>query len=95
MKSPEKFIRSKFLVDMPSDFYLLWEFCETNVKKDEKPECIFDKFGLNLIGPFDVLAGKFNDADLFEPGDYLRHWRFYYDPPEFQVNNKFDIRCNL
>lgn len=86
LKSPANFIKSKFLVDMPTDFYFFWEFCKSKVKNNEKPECIFDKFGLNLVGPFDVLAGKFDDADLFEPGDYLRHWRFYYDPPEFQVN---------
>lgn len=54
------FIRNKFLVEMPIDFYKFWDFCKENVKKDQKPETLFDKFGLTLLGPFDVLAGKFD-----------------------------------
>lgn len=70
---------------MPDDFYRFWDFCKSHCKDGQKPEQIFEKFGLELVGPFDVLAGKFQNADLFEPGDYLRHWRYYYDPPEFQT----------
>lgn len=32
-----------------------------------------------------MFVGKFNDAQMFEPGDYIRHYRYYYDPPEFQT----------
>lgn len=85
LESPAAFIKDKFLVEMPSDFYLFWEFCEAETK-NTKTECIFEKFGLMLVGPFDVLAKKFINANLFEPAHYLRHWRFYYDPPEFQVS---------
>lgn len=38
---------------------------------------------LSLVGPFDVLGGVLSediDTDVA-----LRHWRYYYDPPEFQV----------
>lgn len=83
--NPELFIKDKFLVEMPSDFYQFWDYCLLQKKDGQNAECIFDQFGLNLVGPFDVLAGKFDKADLYEPGDYLRHWRYYYDPPEFQV----------
>lgn len=38
---------------------------------------------LLLVGPFDVLAGVLSVN--FESEDVLRHWRYYYDPPEFQV----------
>ncbi|KAJ6648596.1 Histone PARylation factor 1-like [Pseudolycoriella hygida] len=85
LKEPQKFIKYKFMVEMPPDFYIFWEFCKANAKKDQKPENIFVKFGLKLVGPFDVLAGKFDDAQMYEPGDYIRHHRYYYDPPEFQT----------
>ncbi|XP_062562294.1 histone PARylation factor 1-like [Armigeres subalbatus] len=77
------FIKHKFLVDMPSCFDAMWAFCRS--KNEEKPGEVFDKLGLRLVGPFDVMAKKFKDAKIHEPGDYLRHWRFYYDPPEFQT----------
>ncbi|XP_055535013.1 histone PARylation factor 1-like [Wyeomyia smithii] len=80
---PKQFIKHKFLVDMPHCFDSLWKFCES--KSSDKPGEVFDKLGLRLVGAFDVLAKKFNDAKMHEPGDYLRHWRFYYDPPEFQT----------
>lgn len=57
LKDPQQFIKHKFLVEMPTDFYLFWDFCKANAKKDQKPENIFTKFGLKLVGPFDVLAG--------------------------------------
>ncbi|KAL9703187.1 hypothetical protein quinque_006705 [Culex quinquefasciatus] len=80
---PVEFIRHKFLVAMPACFNSLWEFCTG--KSQDKPGEVFEKLGLRLVGPFDVLAKKFTDAKMHEPGDYLRHWRFYYDPPEFQT----------
>lgn len=82
--SPALFIKTKFLVEMPDDFYQLWNFCKANAGDSQRPECVFEKFDLELIGPFDVLAGKFDKARRFEPAEYLRHWRFFYDPPEFQ-----------
>lgn len=85
LATPVRFIREKFLVEMPDDFFRFWDFCKVQCKAEQKPEKIFEKFGLQLVGPFDVLAGKFERADLFEPGDYLRHWRYFYDPPEFQT----------
>lgn len=86
LESPAEFISSKFLVEMPSDFFKFWEFCKAESKSNSNPENVFHKFGLKLAGPFDVLAKKFDDVEPFEPGEYLRHWRFYYDPPEFQVS---------
>ncbi|XP_065090538.1 histone PARylation factor 1-like [Ochlerotatus camptorhynchus] len=80
---PKLFIKHKFLVDMPSCFDSMWEFCRS--KNEAKPLEGFEKLGLRLVGPFDVLAMKFKNAKMHEPGDYLRHWRFYYDPPEFQT----------
>jgi len=41
---------------------------------------------LQLVGPYDVLAGKTKKHTArtgSESPNYLRHWRYYYDPPEF------------
>ncbi|KAH8336331.1 hypothetical protein KR059_001858 [Drosophila kikkawai] len=85
-----EFIRHKFLVEMPPDFYEFWKFVGTLKTDTSKPKTAglehLDKvFQLQLVGPFEFLAGKFHGAKMGEPGDYLRHWRFYYDPPEFQT----------
>ncbi|KAH8414136.1 hypothetical protein KR222_008802 [Zaprionus bogoriensis] len=83
-----EFIRHKFLVEMPPDFYEFWEFVNS-LKKDATKAAALQHvesvFQLQLVGPFEFLAGKFHKAKIGEPGDYLRHWRFYYDPPEFQT----------
>lgn len=96
LESPAEFIRQKFLVQMPQDFYQFWEFCKCEAKENQRPENLFEKFGLELVGPFDVLAGKFDEAKLFETPQFLRHWRYYYDPPEFQVSayiHSLPTRC--
>ncbi|XP_065367526.1 histone PARylation factor 1-like [Calliphora vicina] len=83
-----EFIRHKFLVEMPPDFYAFWKFLEhfkNNLKGEDLLSYVEKTFQLMLVGPFEFLAGKFNKAQLHEPGDYLRHWRFFYDPPEFQT----------
>lgn len=85
-EDPINFINHKFLVKMAPCFLSLWEFCvEQQAKANNKPEEVFLPFGLQLVGPYDVLAGKFKNVKIHEPGDYLRHWRFYFDPPEFQT----------
>lgn len=83
LANPKMFLRHKFVHEMPEGFFQFWEFCKT--RNADKPESCFEKVGLQLVGPFDYMAGKFHDAPYFEPGDYIRHWRFYYDPPEFQT----------
>uniref|UniRef100_A0A1A9WGT1 Zf-CCHH domain-containing protein n=1 Tax=Glossina brevipalpis TaxID=37001 RepID=A0A1A9WGT1_9MUSC len=83
-----EFIRHKFLVEMPPDFYTFWKFLQQlNPNKDGQELLLFmeKQFQLQLVGPFEFLAGKFQKAKIREPGDYLRHWRFFYDPPEFQT----------
>lgn len=85
LKEPALFMRHMFLVEMPPDFYKFWEFCETQAKAGQKPQNLLEKLGLMLVGPFDCLAKNFHDVEISEPGEYLRHWRFFYDPPEFQT----------
>ncbi|XP_022217842.2 histone PARylation factor 1-like [Drosophila obscura] len=84
-----EFIRHKFLVEMPPDFYEFWKFLNTLAHDPSKPSAAVEHletvFQLQLVGPFEFLSGIFHQARMGEPGDYLRHWRFYYDPPEFQT----------
>ncbi|KAL0884164.1 hypothetical protein ABMA27_016172 [Loxostege sticticalis] len=75
----EELFKDLFLVDMPLDFFKFYEF----LNKDSSIEKMLVSAGLQLIGPFDLLLGKLpmvEDKDL-----YLVHWRFFYDPPEFQA----------
>lgn len=75
-------IKEKFLVNMPDDFYKFWDFCK-KLKSNSVSEAL-KEVGLTLIGPFDILAGKFNDVTKNE-AEYLIHWRYYRDPPECQT----------
>lgn len=79
----KKFIKQKFLVDMPEDFYQFWDLCKK--LSADKPKESFKQAGLTLVGPYDVLDELFEDKNYSE-NEYLLHWRYYYDPPEFQVS---------
>lgn len=43
-----------------------------------------DTLGLQLVGPFDILAGAHKNSKNPQPNFHL-HWRYIYDPPEFQT----------
>nr|SVE83839.1 EOG090X0BAY [Daphnia pulex] len=77
-------IKLKFLVDMPDDFYEFWAFCQSICSKNTL-ETFKDSLGLELVGPFELLEQNSNRSKPKEKcGNSLTHWRFYYDPPEFQ-----------
>lgn len=78
-------IEKLFLVRMPEDFFLFWEFAKTI--NHRKPCSAFSHAYLewNLVGPYDVLSGLITDFHGFSKENLLRHCRFYYDPPEFQT----------
>ena len=71
--NPKDFIKAKFLVEMPEDFYELWKVC-TKINS-KQPELAFKSVGLNLVGPYDVLAGKFYNITVNDEDDYLTHYR--------------------
>lgn len=77
-------IKQKFLVEMPEDFYRFWEFCKER-NHDAPEDALLDSCGLRLVGPFDIISGKLKKSNNRRPADYLCHWRFYYDVPEFQT----------
>lgn len=81
----EQLIQRLFLVKMPEDFYLFWEFAKTI--NHRKPCSAFSIAHLewNLVGPYDVLSGLITDFHGFGKDDLLTHCRYYYDPPEFQT----------
>ena len=37
------------------------------------------------MGPYDILAGKHKIKKKSAGLNFNLHWRFYYDPPEFQT----------
>uniref|UniRef100_A0A8C4VTY8 Histone PARylation factor 1 n=1 Tax=Gopherus evgoodei TaxID=1825980 RepID=A0A8C4VTY8_9SAUR len=76
-------VESCYRLRMPEDFYQFWKFCE-ELKPDGPSEALLSSIGLQLVGPYDILAGKHKktkSANL----NFNLHWRFFYDPPEFQT----------
>ena len=56
-------------------------------------EALQDMLGFTLVGPYDVLAGRHKDVARNSTGrrpNFLLHWRYYYDPPEFLTVIKGD-----
>lgn len=72
-----------FLTRMPDDFYQFYEFCKSVCKED--PLSALKDLQLYLVGPYDVFGNKFLSSKVSDKEALLRHWRYYYDPPEFQV----------
>ncbi|XP_076653287.1 histone PARylation factor 1 [Halictus rubicundus] len=82
-----------FLTEMPEDFFQLYEFCKTISEKD--PLNAFTHVQLQLVGPYDVFNEKFLSFKVDDEKSLLRHWRYYYDPPEFQTIMKVNGKENL
>ena len=60
---------------------------------DSFAEALQDTLGFTLVGPYDVLAGRHKDVACNSTGrrpNFLLHWRYYYDPPEFLTVIKGD-----
>jgi hypothetical protein len=76
----KKQVRDHFGFDFPEDLYDFWEFAN-RLRPLEPLSALLDPLHLQLVGPFDVLAGRF---DPLTPRErvYL-HWRYWNDPPEF------------
>lgn len=73
-------LREWYGFDFPDDFFRFWEFVN-RLMPLEPLHALRDATGINLVGPFEVLAGRF---DARAPRlSLLLHWRYYLDPPEF------------
>jgi len=79
---PIKSVEQKFLTKMPDDFMAFWEMCKT-IDRENPREALLKSCGLLLVGPYDIIAGQEFKSDKLN--DYLCHYRFYRDPPEFQT----------
>ncbi|HLK58174.1 MAG TPA: ADP-ribosylation family protein [Chthonomonadaceae bacterium] len=71
--------------DFPEDFFAFWEFAKQCNPEDPR-HAFSDSLGLTLVGPYDVLAGRFDGKTPRYSS--LLHWRYRDDPPEF-----FTILC--
>ncbi|CAB0010940.1 unnamed protein product [Nesidiocoris tenuis] len=87
---PAARIKALFLVGMPEDFFEFYKFCSQLQKKPAKKALA--AIGLELVGPFDVLDGSVKDCTQEEA---LRHYRYFYDPPEFQTVLRGDDKSGL
>ncbi|XP_035682312.1 histone PARylation factor 1-like isoform X2 [Branchiostoma floridae] len=81
-------LKAKFKVDLPDDFYQLWDFCKT-LDATNPAGALDDALGLELVGPYDLLADKVVTEGA-QDADFLLHWRYFYDPPEFLTVIKGD-----
>jgi hypothetical protein len=71
---------AKFLVPFPEELRLFFE-CMRELNPADPRAALLTATGLQLVGPFDVLAGA--ASALASDEEFLCHWRFFYDAPEF------------
>ncbi|VVD03470.1 unnamed protein product [Leptidea sinapis] len=79
-ETDNRIFKECFLVEMPNDFF---KFYECLCKESSSVESLMASVNLELVGPFDLVSGKL--PKLEDTKLYLSHWRFFYDPPEFQT----------
>ncbi|CAN2388717.1 peptidyl-serine ADP-ribosylation [Pristimantis euphronides] len=77
-------VESLYKLTMPDDFYNFWTFC-AEINQNEPCDALKSSLGLQLVGPYDILSGKHKGAKKTSDINYNLHWRFFYDPPEFQT----------
>nr|KAF6346674.1 histone PARylation factor 1 [Pipistrellus kuhlii] len=79
-----KEVESHYKLSLPEDFYHFWKFCE-ELDPEKPADSLSESLGLQLVGPYDILAGKHKMKKKSASLNFNLHWRFYYDPPEFQT----------
>eukprot|EP01083_Nonionella_stella_P243243 847774_1 len=73
--------KKSFGMEMPKDFFDFYAFSLEFSPND--PCGILEKsLGLRLVGPFEVLAGKFDGRRILS---HHLHWRYHFDTPEFMT----------
>ncbi|XP_068125423.1 histone PARylation factor 1 isoform X2 [Hyperolius riggenbachi] len=76
-------VEGLYKLSMPEDFYAFWTFC-AEIDPQAPSDVLRASLGLQLIGPYDILSGKHSSSKKTDV-NYNLHWRFFYDPPEFQT----------
>ncbi|XP_029430388.1 histone PARylation factor 1 [Rhinatrema bivittatum] len=82
--SLRKDVQSLYRLPLPEDFFHFWKFC-LDLGSTEPCDVLKSSLGLQLVGPYDILSGKHKTAKNASKLNYNLHWRFFYDPPEFQT----------
>jgi hypothetical protein len=73
-------LRDLYGFDFPDDLFRFWDFV-CRLRPLEPLLALSEDLHLVLVGPFEVLAGRFDGPP---PRSSLHlHWRYYDDPPEF------------
>ncbi len=72
-------LRRLYGFDFPADLFRFWDFA--NRLRPLEPLLALSELGITLVGPFEVLAGRF-DGRKTRLSQCL-HWRYHDDPPEF------------
>ncbi|XP_056136924.1 histone PARylation factor 1 [Lampris incognitus] len=72
-----------YKLQMPEDLYHFWDFCKGLCPENPR-DALMGTLGLRLVGPFDILAEAHKSCQNPQPNFHL-HWRYFYDPPEFQT----------
>src|SRR5262245_48267968 len=72
-------LRAEYGFDFPEDFYRFCNF--VNRLAPLAPLQALGEMGIQLVGPFEVLAGRFDGR--VPKHSLLLHWRYHDDPPEF------------
>lgn len=85
-------MKDLYSLEMPQDLYHFWDFCQ-DLRPDNPCGALTDTLGLQLVGPFEVLAGAHKKMKT-KPNLHL-HWRYFYDPPEFQTIIKNDDKLHF
>lgn len=72
-------LRAEYGFAFPDDLVAFWQFAGR--MRPLEPLAAFDSLGVHLVGPFEVLHGRFDGR--VPRHSLLLHWRYYRDPPEF------------
>jgi len=73
-------LRAEYGFAFPDDLLAVWQFA-CRVRPLEPLAAFADVLGVHLVGPFEVLSGRFDGR--VPRHSLLLHWRYYLDPPEF------------
>jgi hypothetical protein len=79
VKNRRQQLRDLYGFDFPEDLFRFWDF--VNRLAPLEPLAAVAAAGLHLVGPFEVLAGRFDGRS--SPYHQHLHWRYANDPPEF------------
>ena len=70
-------LRALYGFDWPDDLFRFWDFAR-RLKPLEPLNAIYEPLGIALVGPFDVLDGRFENRT--PRYSLLLHWRYYLGP---------------